>query len=97
MILGGETIGTSLVVFVPDGFLILLINFSSLVDLLEDLLDVILVMSMLTFGMFIFMDLLTMEDQLVLESPDLIDLLSEEAWITSELGVLEVLPTILAV
>ena len=38
-----------------------------------------------------------MEDQLVLDSPDLIDPLSEEDWITSELEVLEVLPTLLAV
>ena len=56
-----------------------------------------LVMSMLILGIFIFMGLLTMEDQLVLDFPDLIDLLLEEASITSELEVLEVLPTLLAV
>ena len=79
MIFVGETIGTSHVDSVPDVFLMVLTNFTSLVDSLEDLLDVTLVMSILILGMFIFIDLLTMEDQLALDSPDLIDPLSEEA------------------
>ena len=79
MILGGDTIGTSLVTSVLNVFLVDLMNFTSFVDSSEELLDVTLVMSMLSLGMFIFIDLLTIEAQLVLDSPDLIDLLSEEA------------------
>ena len=54
MILGGDTIGTSLVTSVLDVFLVDLMNFTTLVDSSEDLLDVTLVMSMLILGMFIF-------------------------------------------
>ena len=73
MIFGGDTIGTSLVVCISAGFLILLMNLTSLVDPSEVLLVVVLVMSMFILGMFIFMDLLKMEDHLVLEFPDLTD------------------------